>query len=85
LLDFTPTGETAMTEDRLPLNELLQKAGEGEQLYSAVVQARSHAIAIEFDLVKPTVGRTGAPRPAWKAAAGRIAEVANWVGYGARD
>ena len=30
LLDFTPTGVTTMTEDRLPLNELLQKAGDGD-------------------------------------------------------
>ena len=32
LLDFTPTGEATMTEDRLPLNELLQKAGDGDFL-----------------------------------------------------
>ena len=32
LLDFTPTGVTTMTEDRLPLNELLQKAGDGDFL-----------------------------------------------------
>ena len=33
LLDFrTLTGETTMTEDRLPLNELLQKAGDGDFL-----------------------------------------------------
>jgi transposase-like protein len=32
LLDFTLTGEATMTEDRLPLNELLQKAGEGDFL-----------------------------------------------------
>jgi putative transposase len=29
LLDFTLTGGTTMTDDRLPLNELLQKAGDG--------------------------------------------------------
>ena len=29
MLDFTLTGEATMTEDRLPLNELLQKAGDG--------------------------------------------------------
>ncbi len=32
LLDFTLTGGTTMTEDRLPLNELLQKAGDGDFL-----------------------------------------------------
>jgi putative transposase len=32
LLDFTLTGEATMTEDRLPLNELLQKAGDGDFL-----------------------------------------------------
>src|ERR1700692_4539812 len=32
LLDFTLTGETTMTEERLPLNELLQKAGDGDFL-----------------------------------------------------
>jgi putative transposase len=32
LLDFTLTGEATLTEDRLPLNELLQKAGDGDFL-----------------------------------------------------
>ena len=32
LLDFTLTGETTMTEERLPLNELLEKAGDGDFL-----------------------------------------------------
>jgi hypothetical protein len=32
LLDFTLTERTTMTEERLPLNELLQKAGEGDFL-----------------------------------------------------
>jgi hypothetical protein len=32
LLDFTLTGEATMTEDRVPLNELLQKAGDGDFL-----------------------------------------------------
>ena len=32
LLNFTWTGEATMTEDRLPLNELLQKAGDGDFL-----------------------------------------------------
>ena len=30
LLDFTLTERTTMTEDRLPLNELLRKAGDGD-------------------------------------------------------
>ena len=32
LLDFTLNGGTTMTEERLPLNELLQKAGDGDFL-----------------------------------------------------
>jgi hypothetical protein len=32
VLDFTLTGETTMTEDRLPRNEPLQRAGDGDFL-----------------------------------------------------
>ena len=36
------------------------EAGAGEQLYSAVIDARGHAIAVEFDLMKPLRAGRGA-------------------------
>ena len=51
LLDFTLTGESTMTEERLPLNELLQKAGGGDFLRAAaesVLQLHATEDAISF-------------------------------------
>ena len=49
LLDFTLTGEATMTEDRLPLNELLQKAGDGDFL-RAVAEERPSIATMEADV-----------------------------------
>ena len=42
LLDFTLAERTTMTEERLPLNELLQKAGDGDFLRAVAESVLQH-------------------------------------------
>ncbi len=61
LLDFTLTGEATITEDRLPLNELPQNAGDGDFL---------RAVAESVLQLLMEAGRRGADRR-WPARTGR--------------
>jgi hypothetical protein len=72
LLDFTLTGGTTMTEDRLLLNELLQKAGDGDFL-RAVAESLLQLL-MEAD-VEGLIGagrheRAASPRPSNASCAG---------------
>jgi putative transposase len=60
LLDFTLTERTTMTEEGLPLNELLQKAGDGNLLRAVAESVRQ--LLMEAD-VEGLIGAGRHERP----------------------
>ena len=81
LLDFIPTEDTTMTDDRLPLADLLQKSGEGDFLRAVAESVLQLLMEADVEgLVGAGRHERSADRLNWRNVAAIIAVAANTDG-----